>query len=243
MSALVAGVDGCRGGWVVVSRPVDDPGAAEVRLMKSFAEVLALRPAPEIIAVDIPIGLPERGRPGGRACDREARARLGGRQSSVFAVPARAAVMCEDYSKACNVAMDTSDPPKKVSKQTFHLFPKIREVDALMSPELQEHVLEVHPEVAFWALNGEAALTEPKKVKSRAYPPGLALRRGLLANAGYAPELLNSRAFRASEAGPDDLLDAAVNSWSASRIARGGGHRFPREPERDSKGLRMEIWG
>lgn len=243
MSALVAGVDGCRGGWVVVSRPIDDPAEAEARLMKNFAEVLTLSPAPQVIAVDIPIGLPQRGGQGGRACDREARARLGGRQSSVFAVPARAAVMCEDYSQACRVALDTSDPPKKVSKQIFHLFAKIREVDSLMSPELQGHVFEVHPEVAFWALNGEAALTEPKKVKSRGYLPGLALRRGLLANAGYEPDFLNSRPFRASEAGLDDLLDATVNSWSAARIALGGGHRFPRRPQLDSKGLRMEIWG
>ncbi len=243
MSGYVAGVDGCRSGWLVVSRPIDDAGKAEARLMKSFAEVLALSPAPEIIAVDIPIGLPERGETGGRPCDREARARLGGRQSSVFAVPARAAVMCEDYSQACCVALETSDPPKRVSKQTFYLFPKIREVDSLMSPKLQAHVLEVHPEVAFWALNGEAPLAEPKKVRSRTYPPGLALRRRLLAKAGYAADFLDSRPFRLSEAGPDDLLDATVNSWTATRIALGGGHRFPLEPQLDAKGLRMEIWG
>lgn len=243
MSGYVAGVDGCRGGWLVVSRPIDDAGQAQASLKSSFAEVLALSPPPQVIAVDIPIGLPERVGAGGRPCDREARSHLGGRQSSVFAVPARGAVMCEDYSEACRVALETSDPPKKVSKQTFHLFPKIREVDALMSPELQAHVLEVHPEVAFWALNGEAALEEPKKLKSRAYPPGLALRRRLLASVGYVAEFLESKPFRLRDAGPDDLLDATVNSWTAMRIALGGGHQFPREPQLDSKGLRMEIWG
>ncbi len=243
MSAVVAGVDGCRAGWLVVTRPLDEPAAAQVRLVARFNEILGLLPTPEIIAVDIPIGLPERGAKGGRTCDTEARARLGSRQSSVFAVPARAAVMCEDYAQACLVALKNSDPPRKVSKQTFNLFAKIREVDALMTPGLQAHILEVHPEVAFWAANGEEALTEPKKLKSRAYPPGLELRRGLLERAGYARDLLRSQPFRLSDAGPDDLLDATVNSWSAARIANGQAHRFPSQPQRDTKGLRMEIWG
>ena len=47
-------------------------------------------------------------------------------------------------------------------------------------------MFEVHPELAFWRLNGERALTEPKKIKSRPYEPGLALRRRLLIAAGLA---------------------------------------------------------
>lgn len=241
MSAVVAGVDGCRAGWLAVTRPLENPSRAEVRLFATFADVLALDPAPEIIAIDIPIGLPERGGPGGRLCDVAARAGLGGRQSAVFAVPSRAAVICGDYRDACRAALQTSDPPKKVSKQTFNLFAKIREVDRLMSPELQQRVFEVHPEVAFWALNAKSPLDEPKKVKSRPYPPGLELRRRLLEAAGYAPALLNSLPLRAADAGPDDLLDAAVNSWSAARIARGEACRFPSDPPRDARGLRMEI--
>ena len=145
---------------------------------------------------------------------------------------------------ACATAFATSDPPRKVSKQCFNLFPKIREIDALMNPQLQTRVHETHPEVAFWALNGERPLDEPKKVKSRPHEPGQALRRGLLAAAGYDPEFLrDTSAFRAREAGPDDLLDAAVCAWSAARIANGHGRRFPAAPSLDAKGLRMEIWG
>lgn len=239
---IVAGVDGCRGGWLVVTRPLDAPGAAEVHLLEAFSDVLKLRPAPEIIAVDIPIGLPECSGRGGRPCDVAARANLGGRQSAVFAVPSRAAAMCEGYREACLVALRTSDPPKMVSKQTFFLFPKIREVDRLMTPELQGRVLEVHPELAFWALNGRMPLDLPKKLKSRPFPPGLDLRKTLLEKAGYERTFLGSRPFRASAAGPDDLLDATVNSWSAARIASGSGMRFPAEPDLDAKGLRMEIW-
>ncbi len=239
----VAGVDGCRGGWLVVLRPLDDARAAEARVLANFADVLALNPAASVIAVDIPIGLPEVGGLGGRACDAAARANLGGRQSAVFAVPSRAAVDCADYAEACRVAAATSSPPKKVSKQTFNLFPKIREVDRLMTPVLQDRVFEVHPEVAFWALNGRQPLCEPKKLKSQPYGLGLELRRTLLARAGYAPEFLEKAVAPRSIAGPDDLLDAAVNSWSAARIARGEDVCFPLDPQRDARGLRMEIRG
>ena len=189
----VAGVDGCPGGWLVVLRPLGSPAAARSQLVATFAEVLALPEAPALIAVDMPIGLPARSGIGGRRADIEARANLGARQSSVFAVSSRAAVMQAEYRAACAAAFATSDPPRKVSKQCFNLFPKIREIDRLMTPELQSRVLECHPELSFWALNGEASLSEPKKVKSRGHPPGLELRRSLLGAAGYDRSFLVDR--------------------------------------------------
>lgn len=240
---FVAGVDGCRAGWIVALRRRDDATTTTVQLCATFADILALPEAPLMIAIDIPIGLAERAGVGGRAADIEARSRLGARQSAVFAMPARAAVMATDYRRACDIALATSDPPRKVSKQAFYLFPKIREVDAVMTPALQDRVVECHPELAFWALNGEQPLALPKKVRSQAHAAGLELRRGLLAAAGYRREFLDARPFKASEAGADDLLDAMANSWSAARIARGQGRRFPLDPVRDTRGLRMEIWG
>src|SRR5918992_2029627 len=135
--AWVAGVDGCRAGWLAVVRPVASPLGAQARLIPTFAEVLNLPEAPRIIAIDIPIGLPEVATVGGRGADIAARARLGARRSAVFVVPARAAVMETDYRAACAVAVATSDPSRKVSKQAFNLFPKMRDVDALMTPALQ----------------------------------------------------------------------------------------------------------
>jgi predicted RNase H-like nuclease len=241
---FVAGVDGCPGGWLVVLRQIDDASTARAQLFRTFAEILALPENPAIIAVDMPIGLPQLGQLGGRPADIEARANLGARQSAVFAVPSRDAVMQTEYRAACNAAFATSDPPRMVSKQCFYLFPKIREIDALMTPHLQDRVRECHPELSFWGLNGETPLTEPKKVKSRPHPPGLELRRGLLRAAGYDPAFLTDRtAFKATQVGPDDLLDACACSWSAARMAQGGGRRFPPDPPHDSKGLRMEIWG
>ena len=237
----LAGVDGCRIGWVVafVRATGDD---VELRIVPRFADVLAAPEVPAVIAVDMPIGLPERVGYGGRAAENAVRPQLGARQSSVFSVPSRAALAAEDYRKACEIALATSDPPRKVSKQLYMIAPKIREVDACLraDPAAAARVREVHPELAFWRLNGERALDEPKKVKGRCYEPGLALRRQLLIAAGFTAAGVNGACPRG--AGPDDLLDALACAAIARRIHLGLARPFPDPPERDALGLPMATW-
>ena len=237
---FVAGVDGCPGGWLVVTHPIGQPAEAAFTIVSSFTELIPPARDFAALAVDMPIGLPDRVGTGGRGPDRLARAVLGERQSSVFPMPARCAVMCEDYGEACRVALATSDPPRKISKQAFNLFPKIREIDRIITPELQQHIIECHPEVAFWAMNGRQPLSEPKKVKSRPYGPGLDLRRKLLVDQGFAPEFLTGAGLP-KNATADDLLDACAACWTASRLAHGLVERFPTEPATDATGLRVEI--
>jgi predicted RNase H-like nuclease len=231
MSAVI-GVDGCPGGWIAVRWGE----TLSHHLCRSFTEVVAMEA--DVIAVDMPIGLPDFS---GREAEREVRTKLGERQSSVFSVPSRAAVMCTDYRAACSANLEHSDPPKKVAKQIFHIFPKMREVDAVMTPALQSRIFEVHPELAFWAMNGERPLALPKKVKGRPHPPGLALRQGLLEAAGFPLGSLPPASYRAADVGADDLLDACACAWSARRIAEDRALRFPAFPPTDSRGLRMAI--
>jgi predicted RNase H-like nuclease len=234
-------VDGCRAGWLCVLADSATGEPLDVFIALRFAEIAA-RPGLLRIAVDIPIGIPAVNGRDGRVCDSALRRQLGDRQSSVFAVPARAALAETDYRRACEAALAHSDPPRKVSKQCFNIFPKIREVDALMTPQAQDRIAECHPEGAFWAMNGRAPLAEPKKVKSRPYPPGLDLRRALLIAVGFEAAFLEARPFQPARAGEDDFLDACACAWTAGRILRGEALRFPAEPLTDPKGLRMEIW-
>lgn len=230
--SVVIGVDGCPGGWIAVRWGE----TVSHHLCRSFAEIVAMEAA--VIAVDMPIGFPQGS---GRAAEREVRSRLGDRQSSVFSVPSRAAVMCAEYRAACAANLAASDPPKKVSKQIFHIFPKMREIDALITPALQSRIVEVHPELAFWAMNGEAPLPLPKKVKGAPHLPGLELRKALLAAAGFPLADLPPAQYRRADVGADDLLDACACAWSARRIAQGRAVTFPADPPRDARGLRMAI--
>ncbi len=148
----VAGVDGCKAGWIAVFRWLGGDREPEVHVFEQFAELVSSQCSPRKVAVDMPIGLPDKIGRCGRGPEKAVRPLLGMRQSTVFSIPARAAIYCEDYREACSMALAHSSPPKKVSKQAFYLFPKIREIDQLMTPELEERVYEVHPEVAFWCL-------------------------------------------------------------------------------------------
>ncbi len=235
----VMGVDGCPGGWIAVLR-APGGGPAEILAAARFADLAAV-PDVAVIAVDMPIGLPDRIGPHGRGPEAALRPKLGERQSAVFSVPSRAAVHAADYGEACLAALATSDPPKKVSKQAFFLFPKIREIDALLreDSDLRTRVFECHPEGAFAAMNG-GPLPTPKKVKSRPHEPGLAERRRLLADvAGFGPDFLASRPPRG--AGADDMLDACACCWTAERILRGTAVVHPAAPEADAYGLCMAI--
>jgi predicted RNase H-like nuclease len=236
----VVGVDGCRAGWVAAFVSPDQ--SVRLRVIERFTDILAAPEEPCIVAVDIPIGLPAYTGPRGRGPERAVRTLLGERQSSVFTVPSRAAVYAPDYREACRVALETSRPPKKVSKQLYMIAPKIREVDETLrsAPSLASRVFEVHPEVAFWRLNGNRALGEPKKVKGRPFAAGLALRRSLLVRHGFSETATEAAAPLGAAA--DDLLDALACAAIARRVLAGVAVPFPDPPLRDEFGLPIAIW-
>ncbi|MCA9791614.1 MAG: DUF429 domain-containing protein [Candidatus Eremiobacteraeota bacterium] len=210
----VAGVDGCRGGWLVAG----SGRVPELHLCATFAEVLELDY--QWLAVDMPIGLPELGRP--RRADGEARALLGPRRASVFPAPPRPLLQAEHYDQVRGHGM---------SLQTFYLLPRIRELDAVMNPDRQAFVKETHPELVFSRLAGGPLEFAKKK------PAGLALRRQLL---GMDEEPWLERFGRRLVA-RDDILDSLVLLRAAQAQAEGDCRVVPAICELDSKGLKMEI--
>jgi predicted RNase H-like nuclease len=244
----VAGVDGCKGGWVAVLAGGAKPPIA--RRVDRIADLLEGADAPALIGIDMPMGLPERVGLGGRGPERAARAHLGERQSSVFSIPSRSAVWAgaglpdaDAYRETNRVALITSDPPRKVSKQGFYLFPKIREIDQLLrdQPLSRGRLFECHPELAFWRLNGERAMSLPKKIKGRVNPDGIAERRACLAQAApWTAAILAERPPKG--VGEDDLLDATACAVIATRRAAGLARPFPDPPLQDAMGIEVAIW-
>src|SRR4051794_40997128 len=94
----VLGVDGCRGGWLTA---VVDDLQVGWRWAPAVADLLA-DPA-VVVAIDIPIGLPDAGV---RTCDVEARRLLGRRGVTVFAAPVRPVLDCTTYAEARAVLAD-----------------------------------------------------------------------------------------------------------------------------------------
>ncbi len=232
----VAGVDGCRAGWMVVMAKDSGEGTASLRiqLCSGFDQVLALSPAPDVIALDIPIGLLDQRRPGGRICDQEARRLLGRRASSVFTPPTRALLQAYKFSDVRG---------KGLSIQSFGILPKIREVDRFMTPELQKRVYEAHPELAFRAFAGHPMRFNKKtslgrKERLRALQMAPMIRSSDIAN--YVRR--SAISFSRNQVAPDDLLDAAALVNTGLRITEHCAVRIPTHPALDPTGLRMEIW-
>lgn len=237
----IVGVDGCRAGWIAAFAERDDLSRISIRVAPGFTQIVEALDAPSIVAVDMPIGLPDRIEGPGRAPERLVRPLLGERQSSVFSIPSRAAVFAPDYASACAEALASSNPPRKVSKQGFMIFPRIREIDMALRacPGLSEHVFESHPEVVFQALNG-GPLPLPKKVRGSPHAPGLALRRRLLAAAGVPEDVLSTAPPAGARA--DDMIDALACLLTARAIASGRAQSWPSPPLRDAHGLPVAIW-
>lgn len=212
----VAGVDGCRAGWIVVH----DECAA---VYPDFARALAALPDDAVVSLDMPIGLVDEHEPGGRDVDRAARMQLGPKRNSVFSAPPRCALGARTLREARRHGA-------RLTLQTLNLLPRIEDVDRVMTADLQSRVFEVHPELSFAAMNGDDPVPAPKRSEA-----GSNERRALLRRAGVVvPE-------RPAGAALDDLLDACALTWSARRIADGTACRIPDRPARDARGLRMEI--
>ena len=222
---IVAGADGRRTGWVVCRRDAD--GSLDIRVVTALADACE---GLAILAVDMPIGLADAPRPG-RACESEARKLLPGKTSSVFPTPCRPALACTTYAEANAVSKKLG---AGLTQQTFHLFPKLREIDDLMcsQPDLHRIVREAHPELAFARMNeGKPVLSKKRK------PEGHEERRRLLARHGFDPPI-----ERLPGAARDDILDAVACCRTATLIADRAATRLGPAGARDRKGLPMNIW-
>lgn len=233
--ALLAGVDGCKAGWVAALADTAG-GPLRVSVFPDAAALAAALADAVIIGVDVPIGLTDAGP---RACDAAARRLLGRpRASSVFPAPVRPILHAATRADADR--LHRAADGRGIGPHAWNIVPKIREWDALLRRRaaLRSRVYEVHPEAAFAALNGGAAIAAPKRGRE-----GHALRRRLLRQVyGERPVAAALAALPRCDARPDDVLDALAVLWSAARIRRGEAVSLPAPPETDGAGLPMAIW-
>lgn len=232
---LVAGVDGCPGGWVaVVGRACGEP--PELRFAERLADLIGACPRVRVWAIDMPLSLPDAAT---RECDRVARRLLGPKRgASVFPAPPRAALDAASYKEGCRNAFAATG--RKLSKQTWNLIAKIRETRALVLGDAARRGLvhETHPELSFMRLAGGIPLGESKKTEA-----GRLRRRGLIALAIGEDQLAELSFAGSTRPGikPDDVLDAIACWFAAARIEQGHAESLPADPPHDSDGLRAAI--
>ena len=226
---LLAGVVPSPAGWLVASGRLQGITLfpIEPETFSSLVDVLDYKPAFQVIALGLPIGLLAKPRPGGRTCEQEARRLLGRPRSSAIA------------SAPSRLALDGAAESEPLSAVTARLLPRIAEAANELAPYWQRTVFEVHPELSFFQLNEDQPLRWSKHTAA-----GRDERRALLTVRLPGVETIldakpsgpSSRGVKASH-----LLDAAAALWTSRRIMARAISRIPEDPEWDEQGLRMEL--
>ncbi|MGY1661031.1 DUF429 domain-containing protein [Geodermatophilus sp. SYSU D00705] len=201
----VLGVDGWRGQWVGARL---DGRTVQLTVLRTAADVLAVADV-EVVGIDMPIGLSD---DGVRACDVAARERLRpyGATSSVFPAPVRAVLAARGYADARRLSVEATGG-RSLSAQSFQLVAAIRSLDDALGEPPADSVVEVHPELAFRALDDR--VRDPKSgargqaQRIRALEPVMDVLDGLSDAPAGVPVV--------------DALDACAAAWSARRIADG----------------------
>jgi predicted RNase H-like nuclease len=219
------GVDGFRNGWVAVTL---DGDRREINFLRDITGATSV--GFDRLAIDIPIGMDDDGR---RDCDLLARDKLRPHTSRVFSGARRWLWGEFDDPDKANIEARRRGQTR-VSRQLWHLGPKIMQVDAFVRANPGLEIREVHPELVFQRLNEGKPL--PRK-KSEA---GASLRRKLLLQEGFdeIDQWLKSARI-GTGAKVDDVLDACAVAIAARHP---GGSVPEGTPPVDLHGLAMQIW-
>jgi predicted RNase H-like nuclease len=219
------GIDGFTRGWVAV---LLDGELHDVSFHRDIADALSI--PFDRAAIDIPIGMSGDGQ---RACDLLAREMLRPHVSRVF-TGARRWLWQEFSDPDCANREAVRRGQRRVSRQLWHLGPKIMAVDALLRANRSRDVREAHPELVFLRLN------EGRPLQSKKSDSGMRLRVRLLKRQGVcgidrwlAETRIGTGAKR------DDVLDASAVAIAARDMV---GSVPEGTPPIDAHDLPMQIW-
>jgi predicted RNase H-like nuclease len=207
----VVGVDGCRGAWVAAHVEGDEAAARLVGWRHGrFAAVLADIPPDRIVAVDIPVGLPERGR---RPCDLAGRQALGPAAARLFLTPPRYAWAAPDPAAANALLGEHGEPG--MSSQCYALRTAVLEVETFAT---DRRLVEVHPELSFLAARGR--VLAPKRT-------AVGVGERIAALSGWI-DVVAALAGAPTKVPVDDALDALAAAWTATRVRTGQARTYPK---------------
>ena len=225
---LIAGVEPCPTGWLVVGARLQGITAfpTEPEVFETFADILDYRPAFDVIAIHCHLSFPTEDTPRGRTCDQLARQLLGfARGGAVTSPPSRKLLESGKLDQKAR---------KGLSPITAQMLPRYAEVAAEMAPYRQRQVFEVHPELSFYQLNDDKPMQHAKET-----PEGVEERTRLVT--ARIPGVETVLEARLPGVELRHLLDATADMVTARRIAARAVDRLPEDPEWDDAGVRMEL--
>ena len=217
----IFGIDGCRFGWVVAEERAK--GDLSIRLIEDLNDLESISSQKSIAGIDIPLAIHEKGF---RMADAEARTLLKSRASTIFSAPALETLHSDNYTAACEI--NESICGKKISKQSWFLFSKIKEARKIFcKPNKKIKLYEVHPELSFMAMNDMRVIELGKKTDE-----GFKMRYKLVKKLFPKFDFEKIRAsFKRCDVADDDILDAIAVLWSTQKIIANMASYVPKKPE------------
>ena len=217
----VFGIDGCRHGWIVAEEK--PRGGISIKLIESLNYLESIISQKSIAGIDIPLAIHEKGF---RKADAEARTLLKSRASTIFSAPTKEALFSNSYTDAC--VINESICGKKISKQSWFLFSKIKEARTIFcNAHKKLKLYEVHPELSFMAMNDMKVIELGKKTDD-----GFKARYKLVKKLFPKFDFEKIRAnFKRGDVADDDILDAIAVLWSTQKIIANMASYVPKKPE------------
>ena len=215
------GIDGCKSGWFVAQ--LQDNKTLNFWLIESLDIINDITKKSAVVGIDIPLELHEKET---RMAEKEARALLGRRASTIFSPPSIKTLNAKTYEEACRI--NYNQEGKKISKQTWFILNKIKEARKIYLDKVSNKKLfEIHPELSFMAMNRMQVLIDSKKtIEGRK-------KRLKLIN-GYYPSFSFDdvrEKFSSKDVADDDILDAIAVLWSTQKIIDNIASYVPKKPE------------
>lgn len=231
---IYAGIDGCKSGWVLMLH--SDKGLYFGGVFRTLTELYLEIPIIDRTFIDMPMGLSSAGHL--RTLESLIRRELKGRSSTVFNAPTREAIYAATYEEASQI--NERIEGKKLSKQTYNIMEKIRELDLFLSRhDSIDHCIESHPELCFKHLNEGQVVLSRKTTKQ-----GQEERLSILVRHEPNVRTIYENALRSTlrkHVKADDLIDALCLCIS-NRLC--GPDQVPNitDPlEKDARGIPMRI--
>lgn len=228
------GIDGCRKGWIaaVLGEKLS------LKYIRTLEEMRELIEKSDLTLIDMPMGLPSDGT-SDRICDKEARTYLKKRKMSIFPIPSRQAVYTNNYKDASRINKEITG--KGFSKQSYNLFPKMREVDVFIRKDIsiQSKICEGHPELSFTRLFGKE-MTHSKKTSEGVEERFYLLESQLPYVRSVVEVFLSKHPKKIMVL--DDVLDAISLALSIKVSKTRGYSYIPNKEVRDIYGINMSIF-
>jgi predicted RNase H-like nuclease len=187
--------------------------------------------------IDMPIGLPESDKD--KRPDADARKLLSHRSPCIFNTPCRQSLFAGSYPEASKINREHLG--KGLTKQSFAIFNKIREIDDFLklTPEYVNKIMESHPEICFAMLSPtKKPINEAKNTAEGKDIRINILRQHYDQTTDFIEYVGNHSELRKKEV---DCIDALCLAVTGMLGMENGFNFIPETPRRDSRGLLMQM--